>query len=347
MRLDCRRAAFGLILALCSGAAGCGGDPVIRTNETFTCRQWLDCYFLEGHPSCVDGSCQVSKSFFRPTPWEPAFPQRYETIEALSGQSAGFLAAAGWDGLVLSFDGAQWNAASIPGWEDEMYRAVWASPSGIVWASGSLKRVTRYNPVTNRFNELELDDSADIYGLWGTSDDDVWALALAGQVYHWDGVTFGALGSVSPVVMEDISGSGPQDVWAVGWSGTVMHRTTGDFEALAPATSRDLTAVHARAPDDVWIAGESGTVLHYDGIQLTLLPSAGDVDLLCVFALGPRDVWVGGDQGTASHWDGTAWRHDPLASSNETVAGIWGTNGGTLWAASSFGTIYRHTGMTQ
>ena len=63
-----------------------------------------------------------------------------------------------------------------------------------------------------------------VYGLWGSSANDVWAVGQFGLIEHWDGSGWSTVPSGKSENLKAVWGSSANDVWAVGdvvfhWSG--------------------------------------------------------------------------------------------------------------------------------
>lgn len=63
-----------------------------------------------------------------------------------------------------------------------------------------------------------------LYGVWGSSPSDVWAVGLGGEIFHWNGSEWLRNESGTTERLRGIWGSGASDLWAVGASGTILRR---------------------------------------------------------------------------------------------------------------------------
>jgi hypothetical protein len=66
----------------------------------------------------------------------------------------------------------------------------------------------------------------DLYGIYGTSATDAWAVGLSGVLLHWDGTAWTASqqsGIATTQLLRAVWGSAANDYWAVGASGTLLH----------------------------------------------------------------------------------------------------------------------------
>ena len=102
--------------------------------------------------------------------------------------------------------------------------------------------------------------NADLRGLWGSAEDDIWAVGTAGTALHWDGTRWSPVGEPATFSLNDVWGRSPSDVWAVGSGGTILHY---DGAAWQPEFSGTLQALHGVWGDGerLWVVGESGSIL--------------------------------------------------------------------------------------
>ncbi len=105
-------------------------------------------------------------------------------------------------------------------WANE--RAAW-----LVGEGGTLRRMTTNAMATKRFEIVESPVTEALYGVFGFSEDDVWAVGEASTVIHWDGTSWTKLstpfdGAVAKPRLNAVWGSSPTDIWIAG-QGTMLH----------------------------------------------------------------------------------------------------------------------------
>ncbi len=157
--------------------------------------------------------------------------------------------------MVLRFDGALWKREKVgsPG-------ALWwvhGFPSGPVFLAGAGGRILKWEPGSGTFTPMPTPSGATVFGLWGASPTDLWAVGGANSgtgaafVWHSDGVSWKVQGGLPAELAEQaawwkVHGCGPNDVWFVGsgianknfgatmhWDGTAMtFVNTGQGEPL-------------------------------------------------------------------------------------------------------------------
>jgi hypothetical protein len=225
--------------------------------------------------------------------------------------------------------------------QEAMMLTLWGSAKDDVWIGGEpypLEGFTFASQWRGRAGEGGIEWAAartsdgspqktpPVRGIWGSSNDDVWAvgggdglfysnISTRGKAYHATAVDEGGLpiwnevDSQSTPLLYAVWGSGPGDVWAVGNEGTLRHWTSGAtrWEIVPSPTTENLRAVWGSGPNDVWAVGELATIVHYDGTSWTLatsaLPLGTKPDLGGVWGSGPDDVWAVG-KGVALHFTG-------------------------------------------
>ncbi len=124
-------------------------------------------------------------------------------------------------------------------------------------------------------------------------------------------------------------GSSTSDVWAVGGDATVLHDTGNGFEPVPlPDMERPGVRVFFKVwgsgADDVYIVGQQGAVLRWNGTALEELQVGVSEDLIGIWGTGPdRIVTVGGRRsGAAALWDGDTWRAFDL-DTFPGLNGVW------------------------
>jgi hypothetical protein len=173
--------------------------------------------------------------------------------------------------------------------------------------------------------------------LFGLSATDVWAIAQAGRIVHFD-----ASRTWNEVVAGADASSGapsglPSGIWQVGakalWiTGLYNQIYLYDGGALVPIPntgappSDGLLGVWGSATNDLWAVGKNGAILHGDGTGWTRVASPTTNTLRAVSGSTADDVWAVGDAGTILHWNGVAWTAVPSNTSADMRA-VWATVG--------------------
>ncbi|WP_164012480.1 hypothetical protein [Pyxidicoccus trucidator] len=160
----------------------------------------------------------------------------------------------------------------------------------------------------------------ELFGVWGSSATDVWAVGAGGTLIHWDGKEWTPFSSPTNRDLRAVSGTGPTDVIAVGgkvgdalptiihWDGKVWSpakwspdaREDGPEWGHTRGTPRVLLGVHAIAP------GQAIAVGHGSRVELN-----GTEWRAYGFYMGQPHNFIGGF-GTYASWgvgpEGSIWR---------------------------------------
>ena len=179
--------------------------------------------------------------------------------------------------LMLRYDGSSWRR--IDAATDATLWWVLPLSATSVWAVGERGTIVRYNgaALDSALTPPTPLTAATLYGIWGSSDDDLWVVG------------------------------GEPDL-----SGVILRRDSAGWRDVTPAgTGGAFFKVWGSASDDVFICGQDGALLHWDG--RTLMPQRSGVGrgtpLFTVAGRAANDVYAVGGLGNAVvlHWDGAAW----------------------------------------
>src|SRR5690606_9836218 len=99
--------------------------------------------------------------------------------------------------------------------------------------------------------------SADLRGVWGTADDDVWAVGTGGTMLRWDGRLWTREGEEASFSLNAVWGRAADDVWAAGSAGTLLHFDGSAWQPEFSGTSQSLNALWGDA-QRLWAVGEHG-----------------------------------------------------------------------------------------
>ncbi|MBX2799331.1 MAG: hypothetical protein KTR31_16770 [Myxococcales bacterium] len=231
--------------------------------------------------------------------------------------------------VVLHLEQGAWSRIDVDSPGDLWW--VWSSGSDRVWMAGDGGRVVTYDRATGTSETTVITNTAyKLFGLWGTSDTDVYAVGgdingnLDGVVLHYDGAKWSEVATASPgeqVTVRSafkVAGSGPDDVWVVGTGALIMHWDGATWEDVeAPLFgSTPLTTVHASGPDEAIAVGGFGNaaVTRFDGTDWTddsPPPQAVAPFFNGVFTTTDRGVVACGGNGSIFWRRSDEWTLDP------------------------------------
>jgi len=146
-----------------------------------------------------------------------------------------------------------------------------------VWAVGEMGRAFRYDRGKDRWTKVETGTDATLYGVWGASEDELWA--VGGYVFPRTG---------KPVIVRLTPEGGS----------VVGELPEGVIE------SGTFFKVWGSAKDDVWVVGERGMLLHWDGSEWSRVDLGGMPRLVTIHGQGRGDVVIVGGTNQAIIYEG-------------------------------------------
>jgi len=154
--------------------------------------------------------------------------------------------------------------------------------------------------------EMDSPTEYNLYDVWGSGEDDVFAVGHEGTIIHYDGTAWTEMASGENHYLGDIWGSSGSDIFVVGELGTILHYDGERWHPMESGTSKDLECVWGISGEDVY-AGGYGTLLHYDGV--TWSPVEIEPVSICrsIWGTAPDDIYVGCWDETIMHYDGADW----------------------------------------
>lgn len=189
-----------------------------------------------------------------------------QSLEAVWGTSSSDVFTAGEGGIILRYDGDDWNIMDVN--ETAAFHDIWGSSSSDVIAGGDgiSRKIWQYDGID--WSRAIIDINAGrIFGIWGTSPSDAFAVGYAGIIWHYGGTSWSLMTNylVNPrETLYGIWGESPLNVLTVGESGTILHYSGGAWTLMASGTDITLWDVWVSSQGDAFIVGESGTILYYD-----------------------------------------------------------------------------------
>lgn len=206
-------------------------------------------------------------------------------------------------------------------------RAIWASPSGALWVASDYGNVGttasvhwRVPPAGAQYKTLGPSPAwsatelpavrgsglpPSISVLWGTGDDDVYAAANGGHIYHWNGQEWRQVfdgADSGNARIHAFGGTAPDNIFAVGARHTILHFDGRQWRTLAaPSVTNEnegFTGVHCLPNGDAFISsavrGGEGRLLFGGAGGFSEFTRCG-VQLIGMAALGERILFAIGD----------------------------------------------------
>lgn len=212
-------------------------------------------------------------------------------------------------------------------------------------------------PVTSM--EPELLTGSFFRGVWGTSDQDLFAVGGDGLIAHYDGVTWTPFEVPEEAVgqdFQDVFGFASDNVYAVAERGVIVHfdGAAWTLQEIEGDPGRTLYGVWGSAPDDIYASGD-GVVVHYDGTSWSTVsdPVISGIEWRGIGGSGPNEVLLAGEGGffnTAHflHFDGANWNDIavPPMGGNTYLTDVWSVGPNAAFAVGVPGRILAWNGST-
>jgi hypothetical protein len=172
-----------------------------------------------------------------------------------------------------------------------------------------------------------------------------------GIIVRFQGGTWTIWRLNSQLNLEGIWGTAEDDVFAVGAGGVILHFDGVSWEMMDSGTTRSLSAVHGRGSGDVYAVGLGGTILHFDGVIWNQLDSGVQEALNGVWSGPGAETIVVGDLGTVLHSGsgisgGTNWSAPATGTTGFSLSAVTGSSQGDVYAVGYNGVVLRYDGET-
>jgi hypothetical protein len=326
------RLALGLVLMACSTSNG-SASPADAGSDA-------------GDPDASDAADAFPE-------WTPVLEHLEGSLLAIWGTSerdvwtvGGPLGNAGFESLVMRFDGDVWRRSSTGG--TETYWWVHGTAPNDVWLVGEKGRITHWDGT--RFEERASGTTATLFGVWAAAPDDAWAVggtpdrpdAPNDVILHWDGTAWApeVLPEPKKVALFKVWGSSKDDVYVVGETGLVWHRTSAAAgwkrEAEGVALGRLTTVTGCSAAEIFAVGGRDLLTSNGTTWKRSDAVLVNDVTgVACAPAGAPARAWgraviVGGGS-LKLRLVGDTWESDFGSKPFADLHGAWVDPTGAFW----------------
>ena len=160
------------------------------------------------------------------------------------------------------------------------------------------RTILRYDGVAWR--AMESGTTEDLYGIWGSSGSDIFAVGEDGVILHYGGTTWSMMETQTQQYFLDVWGTSSTDVFAVGTSGTILHYDGNAWSAMVSGITSKIREVWGSSSSDVYAVGDHGRILHYDGITWSAMVSGSGGGVVGVI----RDAWQEYPKGVVAWQEG-------------------------------------------
>lgn len=293
----------------------------------------------------------------RPRRWQLVTSGLREAILSIGGTSptnvwaVGADAGAGAGPIVLHYDGARWTRVSTGS-----TGTLWwthAFPDGTVFMAGAQSTILRSTDGVT-FTRMATPGRAShtVFGVWGTSPTDVYAVGSVsgrdGFLWHYDGTAWTDVPVTAAVPTTPVCdtpgffkvwGDAGGRVYAIGGSGVVLRRDgAGPFEVVETGVDVPLFTVYGTADRAVMVGGlpEDGTILEAAPGQAATDVTPRGIGLVQGVAIeASGHGWASGRGGQILERTGGAWHLVDTGLALpviESLHAMWIDPGGGVWA---------------
>ncbi|HRI50502.1 MAG TPA: hypothetical protein PLW65_10005 [Pseudomonadota bacterium] len=223
--------------------------------------------------------------------------------------------------------------------------------------------------------------ASQLFGVWGTSPSDIWAISYPNSIVHWDGQSWHTSKAASGPALYTIAGLGANNIWVVGDNGTVYRWDGASWTQQAVPSTTNFYGIWVENASQVWVAGNQGLIYRGDGVNWNLslmdgtygnflslsgvdpqhiwavsnmgriaawngvawsMTVVGGGSLRAVSAQAPDNVWTVGVGSLAFRFDGTSWKSQPAGTvSTPVLNSVWTVDADTAWAVGDGGSIFK------
>jgi len=207
-----------------------------------------------------------------------------------------------------------------------------------------------------------------LYGIWGSSGSDVFAVGYGGTILHYDGSVWSSMTSGTTHTLHGIWGSSGSDVFAVG-NTTILHYSGPTLITWSSSSipynctqihvnpsvwaCTSVNAIWGSSPTDVFAVGDWNSIDHFNGItwsdQGYYDPSPVDPEgwnwWYGIWGSSGNNVFAVGNgmMTNVYHYDGSVWL-SMTSGTTKQLNGIWGSSGSDVFVVGNNGTILHYDG---
>lgn len=264
--------------------------------------------------------------------------------------------------LLVHWDGLAWTREPLIGNIDD----VWVAAPGVVY------RIRRYYPINGfalTLDRRQGDAWTEVLQLgefpgWenpqpgrlsGTGPDDVWVVDPIGRAHHFDGMSWTAVSTGSPLKLGGLWAETAGRAVVVGAAGEIREWVGNTFGRITRGPQRNTSAISGSSERDVWFTGPTtavgpGGLFKWNGIAVEEVPLPpdmpqtpwGNFGALSIWVPNPGTVWIGGLAGLLARRNGAdEWRRFDVTT--DEVGRIWGANPDEAWSVAG-GKLFRWAG---
>jgi len=188
------------------------------------------------------------------------------------------------------------------------------------------------------------ESSATLRGVWGTADEQLFAVGDEGTILHFDGGRWQRMTSPSSARLHAVWGNARDCVYAVGEGGVVLQFDGVSWRvAYQGSLSLTLVAVTGFDTGEVFCVGDGGLVLRFDGLAWERVETGTSAAFFAVWGMDARHVLAVGEAGAVLRFNGERW--DPFSVGVEhALYSVWGGALDDVYVSGSSGALVHFDG---
>lgn len=199
----------------------------------------------------------------------------------------------------------------------------------------------------SEWQEMYNVSGAKIYGIWGSSSSNVFAVGAKGVIMRYDGKTWIQMTSGTENNLYGIWGFSPSDIYAVGES-VILRYDGQQWKRIKFYPSNLFLSVWGLPPDELWIGAPGGIIFYKigrDTMQMVDLPAGYSVYYYAVWGLPTGEVLAAGENGKALIGKGFSFSPMPETGIKTSLRGIWGSAIGDIYMVGENGMLIHYDGL--
>ena len=298
-------------------------------------------------------------------PWEALLVERPGVLLSVWGRSADDVWTVGADGgegpEVHHWDGHAWTSPALAVSGDLWW--VTGTDDDTLWMSGSEGKLLRFAQSQGEATAVETDTSATLFGVWGPSDDLVYAVgAVLDGGDEEVGVVLRVVDGIAEPVRDlpatvdpaemyfKVWGTSASELWVVGDRGSLLHFDGSAWSRTALPDQPRLVTLSGSSSEDLVVVGgaASGLIYQREGAAWRDVSPAASLPLNGVFVRSDGSASAVGMSGATYERVGGAWARLAYPDTAWDWHGAWIDEQGRTYAAGgdffglSRGALYRH-----
>ena len=196
------------------------------------------------------------------------------------------------------------------------------------------------------FESVDTGVKKNIYGMWGTAANNLYAVGAQGTLVHWDGGGWSLQAGFATQDLTAVHGIDAQHVWAVGLGGAA-----GAFDGIAwkptPVLAGNVTlsgvfAAQGPSGPEVWATGQSG-VYKLGAAGWQKYNPSPYLTGMAIHGSDKDHIWTVGMTGQIMMWDGQLWKLQ-VSGTSIALRGVWAAGPKSVYAVGEKGQILHYDG---